>query len=88
MDFRWIEWNTGKVEMHGASPEEAEQVVGAASRPFPLHRRDGRLIVWGSTLGGRMLQVVYLLDPDGAVFVIHARPLGEPEKRRFRRTHR
>jgi uncharacterized DUF497 family protein len=41
--------------------------------------------VWGSTSGGRLLQVVFVLDDDGTVFVIHARDLTDSEKRRLRR---
>ncbi len=42
-------------------------------------------IVWGRGSGGRFLQVIFVLDQDKTVFVIHARPLTEPEKRRYRR---
>ena len=34
---------------------------------------------------GRLLQVVFLLDKDRIVFVIHARPLTDAEKKRLRR---
>jgi hypothetical protein len=30
------------------------------------------------------LQVVYIFDPPGVIYVIHARPLTESEKRRLR----
>jgi hypothetical protein len=33
-------------------------------------------------------QVVYVIDPDGTVYVIHARPLTDREKRRYRRRKR
>ena len=85
MIFRWIEWNIEKVTSHGAWPEEAEEVVSGASRPYPRRAQDGRWLVWGPTSRGRFVQVVYLLDPDGTVFVIHARPLTDREKRRLRR---
>jgi uncharacterized DUF497 family protein len=83
--FRWIEWNIEKVTGHGVWPEEAEEVVMGASRPYPSRALDGRWLVWGPTSRGQLLQVVYLLDPDGTVFVIHARPLTDREKRRLRR---
>jgi uncharacterized DUF497 family protein len=41
--------------------------------------------VWGRGRSGRFLQVVFILDDDDTVFVIHARPLTDREKRRFRR---
>jgi hypothetical protein len=45
-------------------------------------------LVWGQTRSGRYLQVVYLLGVDDVVFVIHARPLTDREKRRLRRRRR
>jgi len=88
MEFRWIDWNIDKVLGHGVTPEEAEQVAEGATAPYPQYRADDRLLVWGPTSAGRLLQVAYLLDDDGTVFVIHARPLTEPEKRRHRRHRR
>jgi uncharacterized DUF497 family protein len=88
MEFRWIEWNRNKIASHGVAESEAEDAVEHARLPYPLWRSDGRLLVWGATPAGRLLQVVYLLDPDDAAFVIHARPLTNAEKRRHRRTQR
>jgi len=88
MEFRWMEWNIGKVADHGLTPEEAESVVESAADPYPQHREDGKFLVWGATTAGRLLQVVFLLDEDDCVFIIHARPLTEREKRRRRRQRR
>ena len=85
MDFRWNEWNIGHVEGHGVSAEEAEWVVSNARQPFPLFRGDGKWLVWGRGRGARLLQVVFVIDEEDGVFVIHARPLSEREKRRFRK---
>ena len=85
MEFRWIDWNVGKVRVHGVTPEEAEHVVETASPPYPRYRRDAKFLVWGPTTAGRPLQVVYVLDEDDRVFVIHARPLTEREKGRWHR---
>jgi hypothetical protein len=38
-DFRWIDWNIDKVEKHGCTREEAQQVVNHPVRGFP--RRSG-----------------------------------------------
>ena len=84
MDFRWNEWNREHVTKHGVTIEEAEAIVCGAVRPFPLRREDDRWLVWGRGSGGRLLQVVYLLDEDDVVFVIHARPLDKKEKRAYR----
>ena len=84
MELRWIEWNIDKVVDHGVTPEEAESVVERAADPYPQHRED-KFLVWGATQAGRLLQVVFLLGEDDCVFIIHARPLTEGEKRRRRR---
>jgi hypothetical protein len=34
------------------------------------------------------MQVIFVLDPDDTIFVIHARPLTDWEKRRYRRRKR
>lgn len=88
MDFRWIEWNIEKVEGHGVAPEEAESAVRASNAPYPRRGHDERWFVWGQSEQGRFLQVVFLEDEDGTYFVIHARPLDNAEKRRFRRQQR
>lgn len=85
MEFRWNEWNEGHVATHGVTPEEAEDVVRGARAPFPLVQGNERYLVWGPGTGGRLVQVVFVIDPDDTVFVIHARPLTETEKRRYRR---
>ncbi len=87
MEFRWIEWNIAKVVDHGIAPEEAENVVEGATDPYPQYRGDNKFLVWGATSTGRLVQVVFLIEEDDMVFVIHARPLTEKEKRR-RRQHR
>ncbi len=85
MDFRWNDWNVDHVSRHGICPEEAEDVVLRAVRPFPRKIADDKWLVWGRGKGGRFLQVVFVLDDDGTIYVIHARPLDTAEKRRMRR---
>ncbi|MGO8745340.1 MAG: hypothetical protein ACLQNE_05070 [Thermoguttaceae bacterium] len=85
MEFRWNEWNVEHIAEHGVSPVEAERVVEAARRPYPLARPDDKWLVIGRGSGGRWLQVVYVLSPEDTVFVIHARPLTDREKRRQRK---
>jgi hypothetical protein len=87
-EFRWNEWNLDKVAKHGVTPFAAEYVVNHARNPFPERGGDGKWRVWGQTSSGEYLQVVYLLDNDGGVFIVHARPLEEIEKRRLRRRRR
>lgn len=73
--FRWIEWNIEKVEKHGVMPTEAESVIRHAGRGWPEDVGDGKQMVQGRGQGGRFVQVVYALDDDGTIFVIHAMPL-------------
>ena len=88
MDSRWNEWNTDHIAEKGISPDEAESVVLAANRPYPQKTEDDKWLVRGRGHGGRWLQIAYILDDDGTVFVIHARELTDGEKRRERRKHR
>ena len=95
MDFRWNQWNLEHITRHGVKPEEAEAVVSNARRPYPLHRQDGKWLVWGRVVGGsaypgrgRLLQVVFVVDDDDSIFIIHARPLTDREKRQYRRRAR
>jgi uncharacterized DUF497 family protein len=85
MQFRWNDWNIEHVTAHGVEPDEAELVVNGAKQPFPLRYPDDKWFVWGQGYGGRLLQVIYVLDEGGTIYVIHARPLIEKEKRRYRR---
>jgi len=80
-DFRWIEWNIGKVEKHGCTPEEVERVVRNARRPYPKHNGKGKWLVEGRGQGDRVVGVVYLADPDDTIFVIHAMPLTTRRRR-------
>ena len=85
MDFRWNEWNVEHIARHGVVPEEAESIVRAARSPFPRKVEEDKWLVWGRGQGGRFLQVIFVLDEDRTAYVIHARPLDNREKRRFRR---
>lgn len=53
--------------------------------PFPIKIEEDKWLVVGRGRGGRFLQVIYVVDPDKTVFIIHARPISEREKRRLRR---
>ena len=88
MQFRWIDWNQDPIAKLGIEPKEAEFLIRHAQSPFPQQIGEDRLLVQGQGRGGRFLQVVYVLDPDNTIFVIHARPLTDREKRRYRRRRR
>jgi uncharacterized protein len=88
MDFRWNEWNLQHIAKHGVSPEQAEIVVQEARSPFPRKIEDDKWLVWRASQGGRFLQVIFVLDEDETIYVIHARPMIDREKRRLRRRRR
>ncbi len=85
MMFRWIDWNRDHISEHSVSEGEAEMVVRNARPPFPAKIEDEKMIVKGQGIGGRFLQVIYVIDPDDMIFVIHARPLTDREKHQLRR---
>lgn len=85
MEFRWNDQNVEHVAGHGVDPEEAQRVVEEVEAPWPRYRGDGKYLAWGRGRGDRLLQVVFVLDPDDVIYIIHARPLTESEKRRYRR---
>ena len=88
MDFRWNDWNIEHVARHGVALDEAEAIVQNARPPYPRYQAEGKWLVWGRGRGGRLLQVVYVLDDDDTRYVIHARPLSHNETKRFHRRQR
>jgi uncharacterized DUF497 family protein len=86
--FRWNQWNIEHIAEHGVSPEEAEWVVEHAKPPYPQLREENKWRIIGRGHGGRWLQVVFIFDPVDTVYVIHARPLTQREKKRERRRTR
>ena len=85
MQFRWIDWNQEHVTEHGVDPQEAGIVVRQARSPYPRKIKEDKWLVVGRGRGSRLLQVIYILDPDKTVFIIHARPITERERRRLKR---
>jgi uncharacterized DUF497 family protein len=86
--FRWNADNIDHLAEHGVSPQEAQQVMRNARPPYPRAIQDGKFVVCGQTHEGVYLQVIFIFSPPGVVYVIHARPLNEREKIRFRRQKR
>jgi uncharacterized protein len=82
--YRWNVWNVGHIAEHGISPADAEYLVDRARRPYPKIIGDDKRLVIGQTPSGLYVQVIYVLDDDGTAYVIHARPLTDREKRRYR----
>jgi len=86
--FRWNAWNVEHIAIHQVDPADAELVVRRARQPYPLWRADDKWLVWGSDRGGRLLQVVFVIDEEATLYVIHARSLTVREKARYRRRKR
>ena len=84
-EFRWNEWNLEHATGHGVLPREAEHVVDNPSRGWPRRVANKKVMVQGRGDGGRMIQVVYLVDDDGTLFIIHAMPLTTRRRRGRRR---
>jgi hypothetical protein len=80
--FRWVPWNLEHATQHGVTVAECERIVRRGR-----HRRagGGKFRAVGRGDAERWLQVIFALTIDDEVFVIHARPLTEAEKRRERR---
>jgi hypothetical protein len=80
-EFRWIEWNREHATKHGCTIAEIESVVRNAGRGYPRRVDSEKWHVVGRGIGNRVIEVVYLLDDDGAAFVIHAMPLTTRRRR-------
>jgi hypothetical protein len=71
--------NTSTV--HGCSVPEIESAVRNAERGFPRKIGDAKWRVQGRGVGGRMIDIVYVLDLDATIYVIHAMPLTTRRRR-------
>jgi uncharacterized DUF497 family protein len=88
MAFRWNDWNIEHIARHNVLPGDAEWVVLRGRAPWPSYEGDGRWLVRGQDRSGLLIQVVYVIDGDELIYVIHARPLTDREKRQWRRRRR
>jgi hypothetical protein len=58
----WIEWNLGKIDVHGLSPVE---VKAAFDRVLTLQqRRDGSFEMYAATPAGRRIWVIWRYDRE------------------------
>jgi uncharacterized DUF497 family protein len=73
--FRWNDWNLEHATKHGVSAAEAESVVQRAARPWPCRVSRQKWMVIGRGQGDRPVRVVYLVDPEKTIYIIHALPL-------------
>lgn len=82
-DFRWNETNREHATAHGCSIAEIEHLLLNIPHGFPRRIDRHKRLVIGRGQGGRMIRVIYLLDPppDAAYYVIHAMPLTTRRRR-------
>jgi hypothetical protein len=79
---RWNDWNIDHATRHGVTIKEMERIILAGPARFV---GDGKYSVVGRGVGGRWIQVIYLISPAECYYPIHARELTDAEKRRQRR---
>ncbi|HWE97831.1 MAG TPA: hypothetical protein VG269_28000 [Tepidisphaeraceae bacterium] len=87
--FRWNDWNLEQATKHGCRVEEIERAVRRElSRGNAHARADGSILLIGSGVGGRPLEIAFHYDlPDASalhdvtVYVIHAMPLTTRRRR-------
>jgi uncharacterized DUF497 family protein len=61
MFFLWDDRNIEHLAKHNVEYFEAEFVVRKAKRPYPRSISGAKRLVKGRTLGGRWLQVIYVI---------------------------
>ena len=74
-DFRWNAWNLANATKHGCSVAEIQSVVWNGGRGYPRKCGGGKLVTVGRGQAGRIVEVIFVKDPDGTLYVIHAMPL-------------
>ena len=84
VEFRWIAWNLEHATGHGCTIQEIESVVRNAGHGWPRKLDRAKHVVEGRGGGNRIVRVIYLNDPEGTFFVIHAMPLTTRRQRRRR----
>ena len=80
--FKWDEDTIDHIANHGVRPDEVEEV---AFEDYPYIRKGkrGRRYLYGKTLGGRYLFIVYVFADMGIAQVITARDMDDKERRLY-----
>jgi uncharacterized DUF497 family protein len=81
-DFRWNEHNIEHMQKHGCTIEEIESVVTRPRRGYPRKIGDGKFLIVGRGVGGRVVEVIFVRDPDETIYVIHAQQISTRRRRR------
>jgi len=67
--FSWNRANILHIAKHAVNQAEAEEVIRRARPPWPTKSEDGKRLVWGQTIAGRYLQVIFFYPQDEDVDV-------------------
>jgi len=65
--FAWDQTNLDHIAKHDVTASDAQHVVKNATPPFPQEVGDEKRRVWGATVTGRLLQVIYVLKEQDDV---------------------
>jgi uncharacterized DUF497 family protein len=83
-DFEWDEGNALHLQLtHGIEPDEAEQVFAVA--PLVRRTKKGHYVVFGPTLAGRYIAIVFESKPKGGVRPITGCDMSRAEIRYYRK---
>ena len=80
--FKWDENTIDHIANHNVTPAEVEEVAFENS-PYIRKGRRGRRYLYGKTIGGRYLFIVYILTSGGRVQVITARDMDNKERKLY-----
>ncbi len=83
VDFEWDEGNSLHIELgHGITPDEVEEVF--ANKPFFRKTKKGHYVVFGPTLDGRFITVVFELKQKGVARPITGWDMDRAEMRYYK----
>jgi uncharacterized DUF497 family protein len=80
--FTWDEYAIDHIANHNVTPDEVEEVAFEGS-PYIRKGRGGRRYLYGKTIGGRYLFIVYVTTGRGKARVITARDMDDKERRHY-----
>jgi hypothetical protein len=81
-DFRWNQRNFDHAQSHGCTTGEIEAAALHPLRGYPRKIGDGKYLAIGRGQGGRLVEVIFVRDVDGTMYVIHAHHILTRRKRR------
>lgn len=82
--FRWDANTVEHIASHGVTTDEVEELA-FDDRPYVRKSGHGRRYLYGQTLAGRYLFVVYVVAAQGIARAITARDMDDREKQLYSR---